>query len=76
MTPGVAPDQWNYYTTVAIGDGIVDNGRLVQMLNNVGYQGLLAVEIDFLHPDYNDDEDAAVARSVQEIKRMIDALKN
>jgi 3-oxoisoapionate decarboxylase len=76
VTPGIAPDQWNYYTTVAIGDGIVDNGRLVQMLNNVGYQGLLAVEIDFLHPDYNNDEDAAVARSVKAIKRMIDALKN
>jgi len=76
VTPGVAPDQWNYYTTVAIGDGIVDNFRIAQMLKNVGYQGLLAVEIDFLHPDYDNDEDAAVARSVKEIKRMIVALKN
>jgi len=34
------------------------------------YNGFLAVEIDFLHPDYNDDEDAAVARSVEELRRI------
>jgi sugar phosphate isomerase/epimerase len=76
VTPGVAPDQWNYYTTVAIGDGIVDNLRIAQLLKEIGYQGLLAVEIDFLHPDYHNDEDTAVARSVAEIKRIISVLKN
>jgi hypothetical protein len=28
------------------------------------------MEIDTLHPDYNEDEDAAVAKSVAELKRI------
>jgi len=35
----------------------------------VGYEGFLAVEIDFLHPDYNNDEHAAVRQSVAELRR-------
>jgi hypothetical protein len=34
---------------------------------------LLAVEIDFLHPDYKDDEDGAVTRSVGELRRLADS---
>jgi hypothetical protein len=28
------------------------------------------VEIDFLHPDYNNDEDKAVEKSIKELKRI------
>jgi hypothetical protein len=31
------------------------------------------VEIDFLHPDYDNNEDHAVARSVADLKRLADA---
>ena len=48
----------------------MDNRKLVELLAAAGYTGLLAVEIDFLHPDYGDDEDEAVARSVAELKRL------
>jgi hypothetical protein len=41
------------------------------MLADAGFDGVLAVEIDFLHPDYNNDEDAAVAQSVKELKRLV-----
>lgn len=74
VMPGVPADQWCYYATVPLGDGIVDNGALVKLLHAAGYQGLLAVEIDLLHPDYS-DEDAAVARSVANIKQMIAAAQ-
>lgn len=67
---GVAPDEWYFFSSTPVGDGLIDNQALIQMLEDVRFAGVLAVEIDFLHPDYNDDEDAAVARSVQELRRL------
>jgi hypothetical protein len=40
------------------------------LLASAGYQGFLAVEIDFLHPDFLGDEDGAVAQSIRELKRI------
>jgi predicted xylose isomerase-like sugar epimerase len=57
-----------------VGDGLIDNQQLAQMLQDVGYQGFLAVEIDFLHPDYKNDEDAAVEQSVRELRRIAGSL--
>lgn len=70
---GVPADEWYFFSCAPVGDGLVDNAKLVQLLADTGYQGLLAVEIDFLHPDYKNDEDEAVARSVDELKRLVDA---
>jgi sugar phosphate isomerase/epimerase len=68
---GVAPDEWYFFSCTPVGDGLVDNSRLVQLLADAGYDGLLAMEIDFLHPDYGNDEDQAVARSVAELNRLV-----
>jgi hypothetical protein len=35
----------------------------------------MAVEIDFLHPDYKNDEDKAVAQSIKELKRIARAVE-
>ena len=67
---GIAADEWYFFSCTPVGEGAVDNGKLVQLLAGAGYDGLLAVEIDFLHPDYGDDEDQAVVRSVAELKRL------
>ena len=72
---GVAPDEWYFFSCTPVGDGLIDNQALVQLLANAGFDGVLAVEIDFLHPDYNNDEDAAVAQSVQELKRLVAGVK-
>jgi 3-oxoisoapionate decarboxylase len=69
---GVAADEWYFFSSTPVGEGLIDNRKLVQLLARAGYSGLLAVEIDFLHPDFGDDEDAAVARSVAELKRLAD----
>ena len=74
VRPGVATDEWYCLSSVPVGDGVVDNMRLAQMLADVGYEGFLAVEIDFLHPDFGGDEDAAVARSVGELRRIAAAV--
>jgi 3-oxoisoapionate decarboxylase len=70
-----AVDDWFFFSTTPVGDGLVDNQRLAQLLKNAGYQGFLAVELDFLHPDYKEDEDRAVAQSVKELRRIANSLK-
>lgn len=66
---GAAADEWFFFSCTPVGDGVVDNLKLARILDAAGYQGFLAVEIDFLHPDYA-DEDAAVAQSVRELRRI------
>ena len=73
---GVPVDAWYFFSCTAIGGGgIVDNQKLAQKLEDNGYEGFLAVEIDFLHPDYNNDEDRAVADSIKELKRIARAVE-
>lgn len=71
---GVAVNEWYFFSSTPIGEGLVDNQRLAQILKDNGYEGFLAVEIDFLHPDYNNDEDQAVADSIKELKRIASNL--
>ena len=70
---GVPADAWYFFSSTPVGDGLVDNFRLARLLKDACYQGFLAVEIDFLHPDYP-DEDAAVERSVAELRRIAAAV--
>ncbi len=65
-----AVDDWFFFSSTPVGDGLVDNQKLAQLLKNAGYQGFLAVEIDFLHPDYKAEEDKAVAASIKELRRI------
>jgi sugar phosphate isomerase/epimerase len=67
---GIGAGEWFFFSSVPVGRGVVDNRRLVEMLAAAGYKGFLAVEIDFLHPDHGDDEDAAVAESIAELRRI------
>jgi sugar phosphate isomerase/epimerase len=67
---GVAADEWFFFSSVPVGEGLVDNGKLASMLRGAGYEGFLAVEIDFLHPDYGDDEDAVVVKSLEALRRL------
>jgi len=70
-----AVDDWYFFSTTPVGEGLVDNQKLAQLLHDAGYQGFLAVELDTLHPDYKDDEDKAVAQSVKELRRIANAVK-
>lgn len=70
-----AVDDWYFFSTTPVGEGLVDNQKLAQLLHEAGYQGFLAVELDTLHPDYKDDEDKAVAQSVKELRRIASAVK-
>jgi sugar phosphate isomerase/epimerase len=68
---GVSPDEWYFFSATPVGDGYVDNMRLAELLKDADYEGFLAMEIDFLHPDYNNDEHEAVRKSVDELNRIV-----
>ena len=68
---GVPADEWYFFSCTPVGDGVVDNVELARLLRQADYDGFLAVEIDFLHPDYLGDEDAAVEDSVKELRRIV-----
>lgn len=68
---GVSPDTWYFFSSTPVGDGYVNNRKLAQMLKDADYQGFLAVETDFLHPDYNGDEHAAIRQSVAELRKIV-----
>ena len=69
-----AVDDWFFFSSTPVGDGLVNNQKLAQLLKNAGYKGFLAVEIDFLHPDYKAEEDKCVAASIKELRRIANSL--
>ena len=74
INKNAAADDWYFFSTTPVGDGVVDNLKLAQLLKDADYQGFLATEIDFLHPDY-EDEDAAVEQSVKELQRIASEVR-
>jgi sugar phosphate isomerase/epimerase len=66
------PREFAFWPSVPLGKGLVDLGRVVGLLRGAGYKGLLAIEVDYLHPDHG-DEDRAVAASVKYLKGLLAA---
>lgn len=67
---GIPANEWYFFSSAPVGDGVVDNASLIEKLRHAGFNGILAVEIDSLHPDYGDDEFAVVAGSIRELRRL------
>ena len=67
---GVPADAWHFFSCVPTGDGLIQNEELARILSQSGYTGFLAVEIDFLHPDYVGREDWAVRESLRALKAI------
>jgi sugar phosphate isomerase/epimerase len=67
---GASPEEWYFFACTPVGDGVVDNKALVDILKKHDYKGFLATEIDFLHPDYGGDELSAVKKSIKELRRI------
>lgn len=75
VNPNAAPDDWYFFSSTPVGDGLIDNQALAQKLKDSGYTGFLAVETDFLHPDYGNDEHAAIRTSVANLKALAANLR-
>jgi sugar phosphate isomerase/epimerase len=70
VNPQAAVNDWYFFSTTPVGEGFVNNVQLARLLKKAKYKGMLAMEIDFLHPDFNNDEDAAVAQSVAYLRKI------
>jgi len=65
------PKTFAFWPSVPIGAGLIDIPQIVALLRAQGYAGLLALEIDLLHPDY-EDEEAALGSGLVELRRILD----
>ena len=74
INPDASPDDWYFFSSAPVGDGLIDNVALARMLKDANYQGFLAVETDFLHPDYGNDEHAAIRKSVAGLRRIVEEI--
>jgi sugar phosphate isomerase/epimerase len=66
---GVSPKEWYFFACVPVGQGIINMPALVDALLAGGYQGLFAIELDYMDPKYR-DEDWAVAESVKYLQSL------
>lgn len=67
------PKDFAFWPSVPPGDGLIDVPAILGYLRGAGYQGLLALEIDYLHPRYADHQ-AAVEISIARLQEMASAL--
>jgi sugar phosphate isomerase/epimerase len=68
----VRPEEWYFFSSVAVGSGLIDIPGVVRALQETGYTGILAVESD--HHKDNQDEDALVAQSVAYLRNLLAGL--
>lgn len=61
---------WNYFASVAAGEGLVEIDAIVAILVRAGYRGLLAFEADMPVARWLSREDEMVERSVASLKRL------
>jgi sugar phosphate isomerase/epimerase len=70
-----SPAAWFFFSSTPVGEGLIDMARIVRLLSEARYDGLLAVEIDHLHPDYRYDEHLAVRQSIVELRRLVASVE-
>ena len=72
--PQAKASDWCFFSCVPTGKGMVDNFRIAELLKQNNYEGLLAVEIDNPHPDWENHEDEAVSISVKALRKIVEEL--
>jgi sugar phosphate isomerase/epimerase len=71
--PDGNPEDWFYYACTAVGSGEIDVPALCKTLEDSGYDGIYAVEFDYLHPKHK-DEDSALVSSIDYMKKVRENL--
>jgi sugar phosphate isomerase/epimerase len=64
------PHEFSFWPSVPLGEGLVDIPEVMRILKRAKYTGLLAFEIDYLHPDYGEEE-PAVAKSLKYLRGIV-----
>jgi sugar phosphate isomerase/epimerase len=65
---GGSPQEWNFWESVPAGVGLVDIPGVMKVLKDAGYGGVLAIELDCLREDW--EEDQAVEMSVNYLREQ------
>jgi sugar phosphate isomerase/epimerase len=65
-----SPREFRFWPSVPLGAGLIDIPRVLEALSAAHYTGLLALEIDYLHPDYADEEEA-ISRSLRYVRQLL-----
>lgn len=68
-----SPRDFGFWPSVPLGQGLIDIPRALVVLRDSGFDGLLALELDFLHPAHG-PEDAAIARSLDYLREALERL--
>lgn len=66
---GGNPRDFAFWPSVPLGQGLIDLPRALAALRKHGYGGLLALEIDYLHPAF--EEDKAVIDSLDYLRGLL-----
>jgi sugar phosphate isomerase/epimerase len=64
------PRDLAFWPSVPLGEGLIDLPAILGHLKKARYRGLLAIEVDYLHPDYG-EEDKAVAKGVRYLRGLL-----
>ncbi len=67
------PRSFGFWPSVPLGQGLIDIPATLRLLRQHGYQGLLALEIDYLHPAHG-DEASAIGASLDYLRRTLAEL--
>jgi len=70
---GGSPKDWNFWESVPAGKGIVDIPGVMKVLKNQGYKGTLAIELDCLREEW--EEDKAVEMSIDYLREQDAKMK-
>jgi sugar phosphate isomerase/epimerase len=66
------PREFSFWPSVPLGNGLIDIPEAFRLLREAGYDGLLALEIDYLHPAYGDDVEPAIAESIAYMRGLLE----
>jgi len=66
---GGNPRDWTFYAAVPAGRGIVNLPGVIRAIQAAGYEGVFAIELDYLHPDYP-DEFSVLEESLSYLKKL------
>lgn len=66
-----SPHDFGFWPSVPLGRGLIDIPKTLQLLRAANYTGLLALEIDYLHPSYAGEE-TAITESLSYLRKNLD----
>lgn len=69
-----SPRDFSFWPSVPLGKGLIDMKEIVRLFHEHGFDGLLAIETDYLHPDYP-DLDMVLGESVAHLSGLVSAQR-